>query len=87
MSGVMSSGHVWNAPLFVFVLGAAMCHHNGPSSVVVEATERRLWSMQGLLAPNHLPSDANEYVRESIDHELAEEQRDQTHWSPPPPRR
>ena len=34
----------------------------------------------GPLAPAPLPQDANEYVRQSLEHELAEEARDHTHW-------
>lgn len=34
----------------------------------------------GPLAPAPLPQEANEYVRQAIEHELAEDARDHTHW-------
>lgn len=73
----MSSEHGWNAALFVLVIAAVLRYS---SSVAFEEPGPPVGSMQGSTAPNHLPSDANEYIRESIEHELAEQQRDHTHW-------
>lgn len=66
----MNSRHLIQAVVLLFCIAPLSVAQNQPPAP----------QPREAATPTPLPQDANQYVRLSIDHELAEEERDHSHW-------
>jgi hypothetical protein len=82
----MNPGPLFKTIIFLCAMLVLAMPQNPPAATTpaeeaqIQVPQNQAQQTSGPLAPAPLPQNANEYVRQAIEHEVAAQDRDHTHW-------